>query len=176
VQALAGAINALSGGWKAKAASGTPAPGLLSTLELVGVREPKNALSPGAALDAFTQDASSYDIDRATGILRAYGLGSGGGAWGPAYGSPCDGLGDWGSGSLGWNQYRVTYTAGFATVPESVAQVCAELVKTTLERLKTDSMLQSETTGKYSWTARQAIATLPDWALQALTYYKDNWV
>lgn len=175
ISALAAAINALGGGWKAVVASGSrPSPGLFEPAELVGVREPKNAFSPGASLDVFTRTASSYDIDRATGILRCYGPG-GFGEEG-AFGSPCDGLGGWGGSALGESQYRVTYTAGFSTIPESVQQVCAELVKGALERLKTDATLQSETTGKYTWTARQAIQALPDWALQILTYYKDNWV
>lgn len=181
VGALAAAINGLGSGWRASVASNsTPSPALFASADLVGVREPKNAFTPGAALDVFTQAASSYDIDRATGILRCYGLdGIGwgaGGAWGPPFGAPWDGLGDWGGGAVGCTQYRVTYTAGFLTIPESLQQVCAELVKATLERLNTDSTLASETTGNYSWTARAVVDTLPEWALQVLSYYKDNWV
>jgi hypothetical protein len=182
VNALAAAINALGGGWKAAVASNsTPSPGLIASTELVGVREPKNAFSPGASLDAFTTAADSYDIDRRTGIMRCYGwsgwgAGGFGGAFGDPFGSSWDGSYGLGGGVLGFSQYRVVYSAGYATIPEDIQQVCAELVKLTYERLKTDMTLQSETTGKYTFTARQAIQGLPEWAIQILTFRKDNFV
>lgn len=175
VQALAGAISAAGSGWTATVASGTtPDPGLFPSADLVGVREPKNAFSPGATLDLFMQAADGYDIDRATGILRVYdGSWRSGGDWGGAFGATWDDLGDHGGGQLGWDQYRVTYQAGFTTVPEPIQQVCCELVKGTFERLGTDSTLKSENARDYSYTVRDAWATLPDWALQVLTLYKD---
>lgn len=172
--ALATAINALGGGWNATVQSSYE---LYPSASLVGVREPKNALSNGACLDLFTTPAESYDIDRATGIMRCYG-GQGGSGYGGFYGGvgdvfgdSLDGQGGFG-GALGWGQYQCTYSAGWSTIPENLQQVCAEVVKGMFARLSTDPSLKSETLGKYTWAARDTISTLPDWAQATLGYYK----
>jgi hypothetical protein len=95
---LAAAINALGNGWSATVQSNY---GLFPSASLVGVREPKNALSTGATLDLFTQPASSYDVDRSTGILRCFGWagnGSGYGGFYGAFGDAFDGVGGWAGG------------------------------------------------------------------------------
>jgi hypothetical protein len=179
VAALAAAINALGGGWSATVASGTPSPGLYAPAELVGAREPKNAFSPGVGLDVFTTPASGYDIDRPAGIMRCYGdPGGWAGVLGdPSFGSSADGFGGYGGGpARGDAQYRVTYQAGFAVIPESIQLVCAEVVQLMFGRLATDSALKSETADRYSWTARDAVANLSDGARQTLTLYKDGWL
>lgn len=182
IQSLAASINALGGGWLAtlRVSGVNPDPTLLPAAWLVGAREPKNAFSPGVSLDAFIQPASRYDLDRSNGIMRFYGGGGFGGLNGGVYGG---GFGDpWGGswdgdndtgGQSGWNQYRVKYQAGFATVPEDLQEICCELVKATFERLNTDTALQSESAKDYSYTVKEAWKTLPDWAIQALNMYKD---
>jgi hypothetical protein len=174
---LAAAIGGLGAGWRATAqasAASRPDLSLLPVNYLVGVREPKNALGPGAALDVFSGPPPSYDIDRRTGLLRYYGCagwGTAAGAWGDPFGA------SWADGAAGaWDdapQIQVTYTAGFATIPENLQRTCAELVKASLERLGTDSLIQSESAGSYHYTVRESVATLPDWAFQVLSVYKD---
>lgn len=172
LQALATAINALGSGWNATVqASCEKHP----TASLVGVREPKNALSTGACLDMFLVPASSYDIDRASGIMRCYagGWGTGygvGGGYGDPYGDSLDGQG--GYGAWGWGQYSVTYQAGWSTIPENIQQVCAEVVKGMYARLEVDPSLKSETLGKYTWQARDVVSNLPDWAQSVLGFYR----
>lgn len=173
--ALAAAINALGSGWNASVQSNY---NLHPSASLVGVREPKNALSNGACLDLFTTPATSFDIDRASGILRCYGGqgGSGLGGFYGAFGDPAfaamDGMGGYG-GAWGWGQYQVSYSAGWATIPENLQQVCAEVVKGMYARLNTDPSLKSESADKYSYALRDVISTLPEWATTTLGYYKD---
>lgn len=170
LQALADAINALGHGWNATV---QPSYKLYPSASLVGAREPKNALSTGACLDLFTTPATSYDIDRASGILRCYG-GTYGNGFGPfggfgdVWGNSLDGSGD----SWGWGQHQVTYQAGWSTIPENLQQVCAEVVKGMYARLDGDPSLKSESADKYSWTAKDALANLPEWATSVLGYYK----
>lgn len=179
---LAAAINALGHGWTATVqASYEKHP----SASLVGGREPKNALSTGAALDLFTQAASGYDIDRASGILRCYatgfgsglGIGGWGGSLGDPWGAAWDGLGGIAGGMLGWGQWQVNYRAGWATVPENLQLVCAEVVKLSLDRLKLNGQMKSQSGGSdlesWSWTARDALQALPEWATTIMNYYKD---
>lgn len=169
---LAAAIGGLGGGWRATAQSSSSRPdlSLLPANYLVGVREPKNAFNPGATLDVFTGPPPSYDIDRRTGLLRYYGCpgwGTAAGAWGDPFGA------SWADGWEDAPQIQVTYSAGFTTIPENLQRTCAELVKASLERLGTDSLIQSESAGSYHYTVRESVATLPDWAFQVLSLYKD---
>lgn len=167
--ALATAINAIGGGWNATVQSNYS---LYPSASLVGVREPKNALSNGACLDLFTTPADSYDIDRASGIMRCYGNTGGGiGGFYGAFGDAFEGTGGYG-GSMGWGQYQLTYAAGWSTIPENLQQVCAEVVKGMYARLDGDPSLKSETADKYSYTLRDVISTIPDWARDLLMYYK----
>jgi len=170
--ALATAINSLGNGWNATVQASCEK---FPSASLVGVREPKDALSNGAVLDLFTQAATSYDINRSTGILRCYGgTGNGyGGFGGDPWNNAWDGIGGWGGGSWGWGQLRVEYQAGWSVIPENLQQVCAEVVKGIYARLDVDPSLKSETLGKYTWAARDTISTLPDWAQSTLGYYKE---
>lgn len=177
VRSLSDAINAVGRGWSSTIPSAGTAPdlGLFPSTDLVGVREPKGAFSPGAGLDLFTRPASDYDIDRASGIMRVYcgGLGASWGGWADPFGDSWDGLGDYGGGTLGWNQYRVRYTAGFSTVPHDVRRVCVELVKYSLERLATDLTLKSENAKDYSYAVRDSWPMLTDEAAGVLMLYRD---
>lgn len=176
VAVLATAINTLGNGWAATAAgpSGNVDPGKFPSASLVGVREPKDALCNGACLDLFLTPASAYQIERSTGIMRvAYGSWGGWeGFFGDSLGGGWDGAG-WGGGSWGWGQYQVTYKSGWAVVPGNLQLVCAEVTKGMLSRLTVDPSLKTESADKYSYTLRDVILTLPEWATQILTYYKD---
>jgi hypothetical protein len=168
---LAAAIGALGHGWNASVQGSY---GTWPSASLVGVREPKNALSNGACLDLFTQPASSYDIDRQSGILRCYGGGSGGGfygGFGDVWGDSLDGMGGYG-GALGWGQHQCTYAAGWSTIPEQLQLVAAEVVKLMLARLSGDPSLKSETADKYTWAAEDSLANLSDDARRTLDYYR----
>jgi hypothetical protein len=177
LDALAATINALGNGWSAvvQASGAAPAVGLWPSAALVGVREPKNALSSGASLDAFLTAASSCDIDRSTGIMRCYGWGGNGSGgwdpWGDPSGASWDGAGGRG-GAWGWGQFRVRYQAGWVNIPESLQLVAAEAVKGIYARLDGDPSLKSETADKYSWAAKDSLGSLPDWATSTLMYYK----
>lgn len=172
--ALATAINAIGGGWSATVQASY---GLYPSASLVGVREPKNALSNGARLDLFTQPASSYDVDRQAGILRCYGngwgsgLGGFGGGYGDVWGDSLDGVGGYG-GTLGWGQYQCTYTAGWSSIPEQLQLVCAEAVKIMFARLDGDPSLKSESADKYTWAAKDSLANLSEDSMRTLMYYK----
>jgi hypothetical protein len=175
ISGVATAINALGGGWLATlgGAGSRPDPTLLPAAWLVGAREPKDALgTTGASLDVFATSYTSYSIDRPSSILSCFGRGAaGGGIWGDAFG--WDGLGGDCGMVGGYGQIYVQYTAGWSTIPEQLQRVAAELVKASLERLSTDGTLQSETAGSYSWTAKAAMTSLPDWAWSVLTQFKD---
>jgi hypothetical protein len=51
--------------------------------------------------------------------------------------------------------------------------VCAEAVKGIYARLNLDPTLKSETADKYTYAARDSLASLPEWAMQTLMYYKE---
>jgi|GEM_PF-2590116 len=181
IQHMADAINALGHGWQAtvQGSGASPNIGQFPSAGLVGVREPKSAFSPGVGLDLFAQAATSYDIDRSTGIMRCYGwngFGAGwGGGWGDPFGASWDGLGDWGGGQLGWSQYWVSYEAGYKTVPEPIQIVCATLLKNLFQRWALNPYVQSETLAgaEHSITFRQELMLLTPDLLQILTTYKD---
>jgi hypothetical protein len=64
---------------------------------------------------------------------------------------------------LGINNFRVQYTAGYATIPEDVQEACAELVASWFVQRGRDLTLTRETlTGSYSYQAALAHGELPD--------------
>jgi hypothetical protein len=70
-------------------------------------------------------------------------------------------------------QVRVTYTAGFADIPEDLKQICAVVVKDMLG--DSSASLQSESLGGYSYSIAQgAVARLPRNAREILASYKDR--
>lgn len=170
IVAVADSINALGGGWSATTnTGGRPDLSLLPAAYLAGVREPGGALATaGVSLDVFATPYRDYTIERSTGILRCLGL-----DW-PGF----RGFDDWGerAGAFGWPQVEVRYTAGFATVPESLQVCCAEVVQLMYARLAQDPSLKSETAGNYAWVARDALSNLSDASRFTLDYYKDHWL
>jgi hypothetical protein len=168
IGAVATAINLLGGGWTAATvSSGSPDLSRLPAAYLVGAREPKDALGVGGAtLDVFGTSYTGYSIDRSTGILRCNGWGSSG-----RYAGWDSGWGD--EGDYGGPQLQVVYRAGFATVPEQLQLACAEAVQLMLARLTQDPSLKSETTGAYSWTARDALGSLSEGSMATLSHFRD---
>jgi hypothetical protein len=63
----------------------------------------------------------------------------------------------------GINNFRVQYTAGYATIPEDVQEACAELVATWFVQRGRDLTLAHEAlSGSYSYQAAVARGELPD--------------
>ncbi|WP_422929199.1 hypothetical protein [Singulisphaera sp. PoT] len=181
VQLLADAINGLGYGWEATVTAAGLASnvGRFPSADLVGLREPKNALGDGAGVDLFMKAASQFDIDRATGIVRVYGwdgfsIGFGGG-WGDPFGASWDGLADYGGGQLGWGQFRVSYQAGYSVIPEPIQFICAELVKVAFDRMKINPYVASETLAgaEHSISFREIATGMTEEMRQQLTKYKD---
>lgn len=112
--------------------------------------------------------------------MRFYGLGGFGvgfGGWGGGWDGPGDGLGGYGGYAGGYGQVHVLYRMGFETVPEPIQRCCAEVVKVTLERLKTDTSYQTISGGNeaehWSKTVRASWQSLPDWCRDTMGLYKD---
>lgn len=143
VGALATAINALGGGWRALAAQGMAN---WATSDLasddVSAQGCLAGTDRGATLEVYADDLAATVLDRDTGLIRV----SGSAAFGPSWGPDWTAWGDTASRSV-----RVRYDAGFATVPLSVQEAVAEIVKGMLERLGLDSTLRSERAGAYQY-------------------------
>lgn len=74
----------------------------------------------------------------------------------------------------GYQNYRVTYTGGYADIPEEVQQACAELVQLTYASRNANPLMQSETLDKYSYTraATNSFDLLSATSKMALAQYK----
>jgi hypothetical protein len=74
---------------------------------------------------------------------------------------------------VGINNFRVQYTAGYATVPEDVQEATAELVASWFVQRGRDLTLNQETTvGSYSYVAQKAAAPLPERIQNLLRPYR----
>lgn len=162
---MAAAISGVSG-WSASA--GTY--GSWPCTELVGGDSAQGALNAsGAWLDVYSEDASLERLDPETGMiyLRPYG-------WSSALDTPA-----WGP---GWQQFadvysyprtvKVTYDAGYDSVPAPVVMACVETVQSMFSRLSTDQIVQSERAGDYSYTLRDQVSFLPESVRHALAPYR----
>lgn len=76
----------------------------------------------------------------------------------------------------GYNNFRVVYTAGFASIPPEIQQATAELAALTYKGRGINNNLQSETLGQYSYTvaAERSLKNLSATAMLALNQYKNN--
>ncbi|OAI46878.1 hypothetical protein AYO44_10505 [Planctomycetaceae bacterium SCGC AG-212-F19] len=139
--ALAGAINALGNGWAAQVV------GDYGPWPAADLRAPQGALTACgqfAELKMHTVELAGYQLDERRGwLLRAIPYTD------PELLHPEDLV--W---PVGVNNFRVQYTAGYATVPEDVQEACAELVATWFAQRGRDLSLHSEdTAGTYRYTA-----------------------
>ena len=75
----------------------------------------------------------------------------------------------------GINNFRVQYTAGYATVPEDVQEATAELVATLFAERGKDTYLQQEHfVGSASYTFKDLGALLPDRVRALLQPYRNH--
>lgn len=177
VGSLATAINALGGGWSATVASGGSTPNTsFSTwpvTELLGGDVAQGcAGSDSASLDVYADDIDNCSLDWEHGFLYV-GYQTQTTALGPTWGP------DWAAFDLPairptQNKVKVTYNAGFASIPALVQEATAEVAKAILERLKTDSTLRTESAGAYSYALRDVIPSLPDPVKQGLSLYRNT--
>ncbi len=71
----------------------------------------------------------------------------------------------------------MTYDAGYQVIPADVQTAVAELVKATFERMDVSSVLQSERTDVWAWTAREfgeIIGGMPESVRQVVSYYRNH--
>lgn len=115
VQAVADAVDALGNGWDAEAVSPYT---LRASADLRAVQGALNAAANNfAELKIHVDDLSDYDVDLQRGWLVREGS-SFDLNWLPTGGGWYEGT----------NNFRVLYTAGYATVPEDVQEACAQWV------------------------------------------------
>ncbi len=168
VSALAAAVTALGNGWTATASTTLA---LWPSVDLYGSLGPLSATGTGCSLDLFGLDLAGYSIDHRRGAVYLPSLRGTRGVTDWAWGTAAED--ETLTGAAGWRgAVRVTYQAGFATVPLVIQEACAEAVKAALYRLKTDDALQSESAKDYSYTLRQVVPGLPDGVRQAIHSYR----
>jgi len=163
---LATQITAAGNGWTAY---GDTTYGNWSVTEIINPQLPGPALQgAGATYDVYTDElGNDAKLDpNGTGLLwvgRQYkGTGP---KWGP----------DWmefDSPYLNAGRVRVTYNAGFATIPVIVQKCVANVAKNILAVLALDPTLKSETAEKYAYEAREVVELLPLQDRQALAFYR----
>lgn len=162
---LAGAINAL--GWSTRITSGYA---YWPSSELVGGNSAQGALvGEGAQLDVYSEDAGLERLDPETGMVwLPYKTGSAttdNPSWGP----------DWPqfvTPSRFPSRVRVTYDAGYDSIPSPVVMACIETAQAIFSRLATDQIIQSEAAGSYSYTLRDQLDFIPASAKHALATYR----
>ena len=166
IAALASAITAAGNGWTAYADTSY---GSWAVSELIGLQVPGGAIAgSGAVYDVYRDDLGNDSrLDpTTTGLLwvgRQY-KGSGP-KWGP----------DWQefeSPNLSVGRVKVTYNAGFTTIPLLVQKCVANVAKNLLAVLSLDPTLASEKAEQYAYVAREAVELLPIQDRQALAFYR----
>lgn len=123
---LAAAVTAAGDGWTASARSGC---GSFPSTELRPA--PGRSALTSIALQAPDEPVDEAEVDETSGCLFN--------------------AGTWPEGA---HNIFVQYTAGYATVPADLEQVCIDLVKQLYESKEADANLLSETVGGHSTSAR----------------------
>lgn len=139
--ALATAITALGNGWSAQVVGDY---GAWPAADLRGPQGALTAWGQFAELKMHTLELAGYQIDERRGwLLRAIPYTD------PELLHPEDLI--W---PVGVDNFRVQYTAGYATIPEDVQEACAELVATWFAQRGRDLSLHTEdTAGTYRYQA-----------------------
>ncbi len=145
VQGLANAVSALGNGWVATVSpTQTPAgisPGAMPSSEIRANQGGKSATGAGVQLRAYTRILNDWDIDQRTGKLTIY-------EWrAKGYSFP-DAI--WGTDPRS-DLFRVTYTAGWLTVPDEVQRATVIMAQDLLDRTSRPGGIQSQRTGDYSY-------------------------
>jgi hypothetical protein len=170
VNTLASQINILGNNWNAIPDAQL---GYFPVTELTGeIGAGAISGSSGASLYVYSdiiRNAQFSDNGRQTGLIMVgRETTSPGPKWGP----------DWGafSSPSSSGRCRVTYDAGFTTIPIPVQEATAETAKAILERFKMDYYLQSESTsgaGSYAYTiGPQLFHSLPISARETIAAYR----
>ncbi|MBL8792902.1 MAG: hypothetical protein JNM56_03285 [Planctomycetia bacterium] len=129
LSALAAAVNALGNGWAAQVIADY---GSWPSADLRGPQGAMQAWGQVAELKLHTATLADYQLDERRGWLLHPGS-----MW-----------------PVGRQQFRVQYTAGYATVPEDVQEACAELTATWfLQRGRDLSLRREDTAGTYRFEA-----------------------
>ncbi len=110
LQALKNAVNALGNGWSASLPDTIYS--LWPSADLGAIQGALNAKDVDAPLKLHVDELSDFEVDAARGWLIRRGMD----LFGPAA---------W---LEGQDNYRILYTAGYATIPEDVQEACAEWV------------------------------------------------
>lgn len=177
IAALAAAVVALGNGWTATVPSGAD---LFASADLLGPEGPTGCLAttagPGgnaAAFDLFTVDVSGWQLATASGEVRfTTGMGTSYNAGpGPWWHWPMSaGLdvipGQWRP------EVRVSYTAGYATIPDDVQQACAITVQQMYYDQVTANVIRRESMGQYSYELVAPDDSIPDSARVLLAPYR----
>lgn len=140
---LADAANAASG-WKASAGGY----GRWATSELYCDGTSQGALDDGVQLRVFSEDVSTSRVDRPTGMFYV-GFGLYSDAFGPRWGPTWTDFADnnWTSEDV----IRVSYNAGFTTVPDAIQDATVSMAKFVMDRMLVDFMLKKESIGEYTY-------------------------
>lgn len=170
-QDLANAINATGNGWNAYLEN--------STYALWPVSDLRQGVGPSCAIGSYSQqgfwvhvDDVPIQVDQEAGIV-ILDAGSNDPWNSPRYGIYLDtGFGNLDVGG-GFNGVRISYDAGWDTIPEDVQQSCVETIQYMLSSIKTDPLLQSESIDKYSYTIASDRFALPRSVLGKLGYYRN---
>ena len=171
VLAMANAITALGNGWSAQSQGydAWPSADMYCPNGLSGgdsaLPSSQGALTAAGQfceLKLHTYELAGYQLDQRRGwLLRAIPYTD------PELLHPEDLI--W---PTGINNFRVQYTAGFATVPEDVQEAAAELVATWFKQLGSNLNLYSEdTAGTYRYI-REKFTTLPPSVVAILKPYR----
>lgn len=168
INALATAINAVGNGWSALADTTY---GAWPVTELLGTERPGGALSltdDGASYDVYGEDLGSDSQVECyrTGLVRVGRQYAGiGPKWGP----------DWAqfdSPYLRQGRVKVTYNAGYATIPADIQWCVADLTKRLLILAQTDPVIQAESIEQYSTSYRQVLDLMTAAHRQVLSVYR----
>ncbi len=171
IAGLADAINALGDGWQATVPPNAPSNlGLWPTTELAAPDGPTGARGRDVTLCIFAEDLAGYKLDTATGGLylpaaTMTGIGPGDPWMWPGTAGIDYLVGSWRS------EVRVTYTAGWNTVPESVQQACAVTVQQLYYDQVIPNMFSSESMGEYSYQVNEPNVSIPASARDLLGPY-----
>jgi hypothetical protein len=168
ISAVATAISALGNGWSCTLNTSYSA---WPATELLDGWVSQDAVTNGVILNVYSQGVSQSRFDpddgQNTGLLWVGRQNSPfGPQWGPDYAA-------WEDGVPLMGLVRVTYTGGFLTIPLPVQLAVLETTKATLERLKLEAYIESETGGDYTYqVALEAMKHLPQWVLTNLAGWR----
>lgn len=161
VGALITAINAIGSGWSAVTAS-------YDTWPSADIRFPQGSLTAAgqfAEIKMHTYELAGYQIDERRGwLLRAIPYTD------PELLHPEDLIFP-----VGINNFRVQYTAGYATIPEDIQEACAELVMTWFLQRGRDLTISSETVmGARQYAIQPTRGLIPERIRSIIRPYKKH--